>query len=285
MRGAGGIILIVLLLCGAWRLVRVVPLTTHARPKVFGEGWECDQGFYRKNGRCLPVMTPEYGRLNRRGDGWECIKGYVPDGSLCAPLRIPPNAEMDTFGNGWHCRRGFYQSGSQCLAVTVPDNARVDAEGHGWECLRGFRKKDDACVSMSVAEMKALKDREQKEYEQSQRNGPSTTTACGAGYNKCTSACYGELQDPDTGKALQSTDFIDKCFMACGDGKARCEISDDENRCAEFVRACHRLCPELVRAFGQGGKMSGVDGRMLCEEACKSGESRCAYQARQSPAP
>ncbi len=240
-------------------------LPEHAHVDTFDGGWDCDEGYVKKEGRCVSLVLPASAQENMLGDGWVCKKGYVKEGEACRPVRVPSNAERDTFGNGWRCRRGYFQDGSSCVVIKIPLHAQLDAAGADWQCERGYKKKINVCVDMEPAE-RARQDKYYQELyaQRKEARGPETAP-CRAGYNKCTSSCAGlERKTPEM--LLRTDDVSGACCQACGRAEALCAQEKLNSGCQQFAVACRQACPEDVA---------------VCLSACQDGSDRCMYQARQ----
>ena len=64
----------------------------------FGNGWDCERGYYRANGNCTEVQVPEQATLNYYGNGWKCMRGYRRSISACVPVGVPEagDAELES---------------------------------------------------------------------------------------------------------------------------------------------------------------------------------------------
>ncbi len=69
---------------------------------------------------------PSHARASRYGSGWDCLQGYDRKDEACVRIEVPANAYFNSSSNRWDCSRGYLKSGQQCLAVKVPDNAYAD---------------------------------------------------------------------------------------------------------------------------------------------------------------
>jgi hypothetical protein len=114
------VLFVLILLLGAAQVAHgQVP--SNASPSPYGkDGWKCNRGFYRSNGRCLVVA-------------------------------VPANASLNYYGDGWKCNRGFYRSNGRCLVVAVPANASLNYYGDDWKCNSGFVRRSASCVSLGSA--------------------------------------------------------------------------------------------------------------------------------------
>jgi len=151
-------------------------LLDNAHKNPYGNGWSCDQGFYKSGGKCIAVKIPQNGKLNYLGNGWDCQRGFYKSGAQCIKVKIPQNGKLNYLDNGWDCNRGYYQSGSQCLAVIIPKNGKLNYFGNGWECESGFKKTGNTCVAMTPQEIKKQKEVEKAfklEMERRKRQGVS----------------------------------------------------------------------------------------------------------------
>jgi hypothetical protein len=54
------------------------------------------------------------------GDRWDCDQGYYKSGNQCIEVKVPENAHINTlYGDRWDCDQGYYKSGNQCIEVGV----------------------------------------------------------------------------------------------------------------------------------------------------------------------
>jgi hypothetical protein len=96
---------------------------------------------------------PANAKPSNYGNGWECERGFYKAGQKCSEVSIPLNAKLNFYGNGWECERGFYKAGQKCSEVSIPLNAKLNFYGNGWECSEGFRKLKENCIQMSAEEI------------------------------------------------------------------------------------------------------------------------------------
>jgi hypothetical protein len=67
-------------------LLRAGELPDNSHPNIYGNGWECDKGYYRSGQRCERVIVPENAHLNFYGNGWECNKGFKKSNNACISM-------------------------------------------------------------------------------------------------------------------------------------------------------------------------------------------------------
>ena len=68
--------------------------------------------------QCWSQDIAENASKNSYGDGWECNKGFYKSGSQCQKVQIPKNAGLDVYGSGWKCNEGFKKVDNSCLVMT-----------------------------------------------------------------------------------------------------------------------------------------------------------------------
>lgn len=91
---------------------------------------------------------PEHGKLNYFGNGWECERGYYQSGNGCIEVEIPINGKLDYLGHEWECQRGFYRLRNTCEAINIPEHGKLDYLGHEWTCDRGYERSGNQCTKL-----------------------------------------------------------------------------------------------------------------------------------------
>ena len=129
----------------------------NSHPNIFGNGWDCDRGYYKSGQGCKKVIVPENASINVYGNSWACNRGYYKSGQGCKKVIVPENASINVYGNSWACNRGYYKSGQGCKKVIVPENASINVYGSGWSCNSGFKKAGSSCMPMTQEEIKKRK--------------------------------------------------------------------------------------------------------------------------------
>ena len=130
------------------------PFPENAHAEAYGTGWECNRGFFEKDGACAPIQLPANAYLTSLayGRGWDCKRGFREIHSTCNALEIPANAFLNAAGNGWECHRGYQNSRNSCAVVEVPENGFLNdaSYGTGWSCNRGFEPINQSCRTLKL---------------------------------------------------------------------------------------------------------------------------------------
>ncbi len=67
--------------------------------------------------QCWSQDVPEHASKNSYGDGWACNEGFYRSGRQCQKVKIPKNAGLDVYGSDWKCNEGFKRVDNACLVM------------------------------------------------------------------------------------------------------------------------------------------------------------------------
>jgi hypothetical protein len=115
----------------------VVGLPEHAHlSPLFGNRWQCDQGYRQVAGRCETLAVPANAHVSPLfGDRWQCDQGYRQVGEKCDQVVVPAHAHIvPLFGDRWQCDLGYKLAGDACIPMSPNDQAqqpRLPAGGGG----------------------------------------------------------------------------------------------------------------------------------------------------------
>ena len=173
-------------------------LPPNSHTNVYGNGWDCDRGYYKSGQGCKKVVVPENASIDVYGSGWACNRGYYKSGQGCKKVIVPENASIDVYGSGWACNRGYYKYGQGCKKVIVPENASIDVYGSGWACNSGFKKSGSSCTRMTQEELKKQKAFEAAVAAEMQRRKTQGVSGdvCDTEYKSGAQVCL-EISDAD----------------------------------------------------------------------------------------
>lgn len=127
-----------------------VQVPANAQLNYYGNGWTCNNGYYKSGNECAKVQVPANAHLNYYGNNWDCDNGYYKSANSCFAVQMPVNAHLNYYGNDWVCDEGFFKSGSSCVKVQIPSNAHLDYWGTGWVCDSGYYKSGDSCLTVQI---------------------------------------------------------------------------------------------------------------------------------------
>jgi hypothetical protein len=130
------------------KLGKCVPVgvPTNASVSVAGHDWVCKFGYVHQDNSCTPVVVPDNETLNLEGNGWACRRGFLKQGDRCEMIRVPENAGLNLSGDGWICRRGFVAEGERCAPIVLPANATLNLNGTDWVCRQGYYRRGNECI-------------------------------------------------------------------------------------------------------------------------------------------